>query len=290
MERGIVCAGYGGFYQVALEGGPMLRCTARGKLKRRFGAIYAGDRVEVQRLADGGVVENILPRQNLLHRPKVANVRRAILVQALRDPVCDLFLLEKMIVVALQQGIEPFVCFNKGDLDPALGDKLCGLYRQAGFAAAAVSAVDGWGVDAAAMLAEDGITILAGPSGVGKSSLLNRLCPQIQAQVGDISVKLQRGKHTTRYVTLYPLPKGRGMLADTPGFSLLDLPAGLTQAQIQAAYPEFAAWPGCRFQGCRHDREPGCRVRQAALDGDIDEQRYQRYVAILRQAQEREEK
>ena len=290
MERGIVCAGYGGFYQVALAGGAMLCCTARGKLKRRFGAIYAGDRVEVECLADGGVVENILPRDNLLLRPKVANVRRAILVQALRDPAYDLFLLEKMIVVALQQGISPFICFNKGDLEPVLGEKLCGLYRRAGFAAAVVSAVDGWGVDAGAMLAEDGITILAGPSGVGKSSLLNRLCPESQAQVGDISAKLQRGKHTTRYVTLYPLPNSRRMLADTPGFSLLDLPAGLSPQQVQTAYPEFAPWTDCRFQGCLHLREPGCRVRQAAENGEIDEGRYQRYAAILRQTQEREEK
>lgn len=289
---GIMVSGYGGFYQVRLGDGRVIVCRARGRLKREFGGIFAGDMVEITIVSgNDGVIERILPRHNYLLRPKIANVDQAVLVMAAHDPDYDLFLLDKMILISLQKGIKPLICFNKSDLanDGELS-LLVEVYARAEIDCLLISAKQNKGIDELAAKLSQGVSVLAGQSGVGKSSLLNRLLPGYEAQIGEISTKLQRGKHTTRYVTILPLANGLGMIADTPGFSLLDMPEEIDDRKLPDLYADFKALGVCRFDGCLHDKEPDCLVKQAVSEGIINRDRYQRYLQILNELRTREVK
>ncbi|MEG1998118.1 MAG: ribosome small subunit-dependent GTPase A, partial [Clostridiales bacterium] len=196
LWAGMVVAGYGGFYQVQIADGAVIICRARGRLKQQYAGIYVGDQVEISIISGtDGVLENILPRKNQLLRPKIANVSQAVLVQAAREPAYDLYLLDKMLVVAGLQGIKPLICFNKADLAaPGELEQIAAVYRCAGYVCCGVSALSGAGIADLLCYFGEGITVLAGPSGVGKSSLLNQLVPGMTAKTGEISVRLQRGK------------------------------------------------------------------------------------------------
>ena len=291
---GMVVSGYGGFYQVRLEGGQVVNCKPRGRLKKEFSKIYSGDKVEISFTPeDNGVIETIAPRRVLLPRPNIANVDRLLLVLAWTMPDFDLLLADRMLVIAARVGVAPILCFNKIDLLPEANSSdlaaLCQVYEAAGVPVLAISATENVGIDQVRKVLADGITVMAGQSGVGKSSLLNRLLPEEKAETGEVSDRLRRGKHTTRYTRILPMDEqGKGFIADTPGFFTLDLPCDLEEKELASYYPEFRAASACRFDGCIHDKEPDCGVKQAGAAGGIDKGRYQRYLRLLQEIRERE--
>ena len=290
---GRVVSGFGGFYQVLTAEGTVT-CKGRGRLKKEFQSILTGDLVEISRQSDGsGMIEAILPRRGVLPRPHIANVDLAVIVLAWKMPEYDLLLLDNLLLAYELAGVDTALCFNKCDLMAPGEESRFSAIRRAYAAAScpvlAVSAVEGRGVDELRSLLRGRLSVLAGPSGVGKSSLLNRLIPGEMAEIGQVSDRLRRGRHTTRYTRLLPLEDG-GMLADSPGFFVLETPREVTRDLLPAMYPEYLRLaPSCRFDGCRHHKEPGCAVRQAVAEGRLDEDRYERYLRILREITEREE-
>lgn len=276
-----------GFYRVALPGAETVTCRARGRLKGSEG-IYPGDRVTVMLLEEepgSGRVEEVHPRKNLLARPAVANVDRVVIVTPLARPRPQSLLLDRILVLIHQAGMEPYLCWNKADLEPdgeAL--ELVRIYERCGFATAVTSAVTGQGIDTLVQTLQGGVAVLAGPSGAGKSSLLNRLAPEARQQTSEVSRKSGRGRHTTRSARLWPV--GAGWIADTPGFSRLDLPL-MEPRELAGAYPEFTPYAGeCRYPGCLHATEPGCAVQEAARSGEIPSLRHQQYLRLLQEVTE----
>lgn len=295
--RGTVVSGFGGFYQVLPEGGgPILNCRGRGRIKRSFDRIYTGDQVRVSPQEAGrGMVEEIYPRRNCLQRPHIVNIDQVVIVMSWRLPDLDLLLLDNMLLMCALAQVRPLLALNKIDLlQPGEEAELAAIrqaYAQAGLPLLTLSAAEGRGLAELRLALAGQRSVLAGPSGVGKSSLLNLILPEEHAETGAVSDRLQRGKHTTRYVRLLQLEQG-GMLADTPGFFVLDTPPAVDQYNLPALYPEYAricaGEEGCRFESCRHDQEPDCAVKAALEQGRLDPGRYRRYLRILHQIQQRE--
>ncbi|MGE5449925.1 MAG: ribosome small subunit-dependent GTPase A, partial [Methanomassiliicoccales archaeon] len=220
--EGLVIKHYSGFYYVAV-GEEILECRSRGRLKKE--SVLSGDRVEVTDLGNGqGVVETVLPRVSELARPPVANINTVIVVVAQNNPPPSLWLLDRLLVLITFQGLKPILILNKADLDPVpdAGD-LPKIYQACGYQVIKTSTRDGEGLDDVIAAMQSRISVLAGQSGVGKSSLLNQVCPGLTLKTGEVSKKIGRGRHTTRHTELFPVPGG-GWVADTPGFSVLDLP------------------------------------------------------------------
>lgn len=282
MPQGIIVKAIGGFYFVN-DGDKTYSCKIRGKLKRRDGGIMVGDDVEFSILNDEqGVVEDILPRRNSMIRPKIANVNQGLIILAAQDPAPDFLLLDKLLIFMQRAGISPVICFNKTDLLTADDPVYASLreYEQAGFPVIYASAEQGAGKDEIAAVLKGRITVLAGPSGAGKSSTLNLQHDGFQLETGDISEKLGRGRHTTRCVELLELDGG--WVADTPGFSRLDLLSDMEPEELGQCYPEFRSrMEQCYYDGCLHDKEPDCAVKAALAAGEISQNRYDRYLQLL---------
>ena len=281
--KGVIVKAIGGFYYVS-DGKETFTCKIRGKLKRRDGGIMVGDYVNFSIVSgDQGVVEDILPRTNSMIRPKIANVNQGLIVLAAKDPEPDFMLLDRLLIFMQRAGVMPVICFNKNDLlKPE--DKIYSElqdYEEAGFMVVYASALTEQGRAQLHDVLADKITVLAGPSGAGKSSILN-LQQQTARETGSVSQKLKRGRHTTRCVELLPLEGG--WVADTPGFSRLDLPKDMLPEELTDWYPEFRKLAGnCRFDGCRHHKEPGCAVKEALASEDISQGRYDRYLMLLQE-------
>jgi len=296
--NGLVLSGFGGFYQVLTDLGEKT-CKPRGRLQKDEGGIYPGDSVKIELLSvtgEGGVdgmITQVLPRFNQLQRPKVANIDQAVLVLAVNDPQPDWILLDKMLVMAAYNNIEPLICFNKCDMlspeEKVIFLNLSAPYRKLGIPVLMVSAILGEGIDDLLEKLRGKISVFAGPSGVGKSSLLNRLYPDLSLATGKVSRRLGRGRHTTRHVHMIRMAEDT-FIADTPGFSLLDLPEDISVNQLPLLYPDFNDLGSCRFDGCIHYKEPGCVVKQALAEGLIDEARYNRYLKIYDELKDREVK
>ncbi|HBG02076.1 MAG TPA: ribosome small subunit-dependent GTPase A [Firmicutes bacterium] len=283
MKQGIITKGIGGTYEVQTDAG-MLLCTLRGKLRLRDDRVLVGDRVEVSLLPDGsgGVVENILPRQSELVRPAIANVDQVAVVVAVENPSPNYLLMDRILVQAELLHLSSVVVFNKSDLHPAKARELANMYGSIPYPTVVTSVTENTGLDQLRELLKGKITTLAGPSGVGKSSLLNALDPSLNLETGTVSAKAQRGKHTTRSVELLSL--GDGYVADTPGFSQLGL-SSEEESELQYAFPEFLPLlEKCRFRGCLHRHEPGCRVKEALQEGEILPRRYEHYLTLLEEA------
>ncbi|MCR5834491.1 MAG: ribosome small subunit-dependent GTPase A [Selenomonadaceae bacterium] len=274
---------YNSFFFVKSDN-ELIPCKLRGLLKRdkKIGsAVCVGDFVEISRLRDGsGVIESIQSRRNFLIRPPVANVDRVILTFAVDAPKLHPLLLNRFITLAEQSALdEIIICVNKSDL--ATEENFLAEYESL-YKILRVSAATGEGIDELKKILSTGVTVLAGPSGVGKSSLLNAVDNNLQLKVGKVSEKILRGKHTTRVAEL--LQYNDGFLVDTPGFSAVDLvDAGLDKNKLRHCFKEFTQFAGaCKFRNvCTHSHEPDCGVKAAVERGDILRERYDAYLTLL---------
>lgn len=283
--EGIIIKGIGGFYYVKTDAG-VYECKARGLFRKQKMTPLAGDRCIILAQEDmTGYIEEILPRKNAFIRPPISNVDLFFIVCAASSPLPMPILMDKLSVVALKEGAEVRIIINKMDLETAETRALAGAYEKAGFTVYTVSAAKGEVTDKIKTDMNGKISVFAGSSGVGKSSLLNCLFPDINQKTGKISEKIGRGKHTTREVTLINLPDG-GYIADTPGFSELEI-ADITDVEkeeLAEYFPEIEKYSGeCNFRDCRHINEPGCGVKKAVEDGKIALSRYESYKEIFGQ-------
>jgi ribosome biogenesis GTPase len=284
MSRGIIIKAIGGFYYVN-DGNKNYTCKIRGKLKLKGNGVMVGDYVNFDVLNDDqGVIEDVLPRKNSLIRPKIANVNQGLIVLASKDPDPDFMLLDRLLILMQRAKIEPVICFNKVDLlaDDDVVYNYLRDYEDAGFTVVYASAENGKGKEDLSALLAKKITVLAGPSGAGKSSTLNLQHEEFSLEIGNISEKLGRGRHTTRCVELLKLDDG--WVADTPGFSRLDLPGDMQLEELASYYPEFKRYAElCRYDGCIHYQEPDCAIKKALADGKISSARYERYLLLLQE-------
>jgi ribosome biogenesis GTPase len=281
MERstGRILRSLSGFYDVQTSQG-LITCRARGILRRGDNVPLTGDMVEVSVEKGKGMVEKILPRQNWFIRPAVANVDALVIFAANVNPVTEPFLIDRVAAIAGDRGVKVVICINKCDLDPAVD--LEKIYRDAGYPVIVTSAETGEGVEELRQLLEGKLTAFTGNSGVGKSSILNRLCPELALPTGEVSEKLGRGRHTTRHVELYRLGDDT-YVADTPGFSSFDTDQMdlVVKEDLQYAFPDFAPYLGrCQFHDCSHRKEPGCAVTAAVAEGKIGPTRYDSYLKL----------
>lgn len=264
----------------------IITCRGRGSLRRTGESPLTGDMVEISLEQGKGMVEKILPRRNHFVRPAVANVDALVVFAANANPVTEPFLIDRVAAIAGDQEVPVYLCVNKCDLDPAVD--LVRIYRKAGFPIIQASAETGEGVEALRVLIAGKLTAFTGNTGVGKSSMLNALCPQLQLATGQVSDKLGRGRHTTRHVELYGLGEGTYVM-DTPGFSSFDTEQmdALLKENLQYTFPDFAPYLGqCQFHDCSHRAEPGCRVRQAVEEGSVERTRYNSYLRLYEKAEQ----
>lgn len=287
--QGKIIKGIAGFYDVAVEG-TIYRCRAKGIFRNQKVKPLVGDWVEIEILDEKdreGNLTEILPRMNELIRPAVANVDQAIVVFAAKNPKPNYNLLDRFLMTMEKQGIPVIVCFNKKDLakEKELA-QLESIYEQCGHQVVFISAKEGNGIHEIRDLIRGKTTVLAGPSGVGKSSLMNQLNPDANMEVGAVSRKIQRGRHTTRHSELIMIERGTFVL-DTPGFSSLFIDR-FEEDEVKDYFQEFAPYESqCRFQGCSHTHEPDCGVKKALEEGRISRIRYENYVNIYQELKEK---
>ncbi len=283
--EGIIIRALSGFYDVDI-GERVVRCRARGKFRREHITPLVGDRVRFRMSGGDGYVEELLPRKNRFVRPAVANVDALVMLAAQVNPVTEPFLIDRVAAIAAEQRVELILALNKCDLNPA--EELYAIYQNTGMTVLQISAKTGQGVETLRQTLKGRVAAFTGNSGVGKSSLLNRLFPEARLPVGDVSEKLGRGRHTTRHVELFSLPDGTKVM-DTPGFSAFDtdqMELG-TPEQLALAFPEFAPYLGqCRFDDCAHIKEKGCAVLEALAEGKIHPSRHASYVRLYEKAKE----
>ena len=291
MLEGTIIKGYSGFYYVACEG-TVYECSLRGKNRKKSVKFLPGDKVKFSVDGDslkGGAIEEVLPRKNELLRPPVANLDQLVILAAVYDPLPDLRLIDRLTVFAKWNQITPVIVFNKCDLvNEAEQQKLIDIYKPAGFAVHMCSTVTGQGIEEIKAVLHGKCTVLAGNSGVGKTSLMNAISDQWELATGEISDKSKRGKHTTRHVELFQLDKDT-LIADTPGFSSLVLPEDIKREELSRLFPEFLSRIGdCRFATCMHKNEPDCAVKEALENGEIAQSRYDNYLAFLEEVIQQE--
>ena len=282
-RTGRILRSLSGFYDVITPEG-MVTCRARGILRKEGNSPLTGDIVNITVEKGKGMVEAIAPRRNSFVRPAVANVDVLVVFAANVNPVTEPFLIDRVAAIAGDQEVQVVLCVNKCDLDPALD--LVRIYTKAGFTVITTSAETGEGVEVLRSVLDGKLAAFTGNSGVGKSSILNRLAPGLQLPVGEVSEKLGRGRHTTRHVELYCLGENT-YVADTPGFSSFDTDQMdvILKENLQYAFPDFGAHIGrCRFDDCSHRREPGCAVRAALEAGEIEPTRYDSYLRLYEKA------
>lgn len=286
MSKGTILKALSGFYYVDDgTGGPLISCRGRGRLRHAKVTPLVGDEVIFTLSGDGsGMVDEVLPRRNQFERPTVANIDQLVIIASGAIPITDPYLIDRMVSIAAWKGCESVICLNKCDLDGA--DDIYKTYQDAGFQTLRVSAETGEGLDALYTAIAGKVSAFTGNSGVGKSSILNRLEPDFNLQVGEVSNKLGRGRHTTRHVELFRLKNG-AIVADTPGFSSFDTEAleGCGKENLAATYQEFTPYLNdCRFVGCAHVKEKGCAVLEALAQGKIAPSRHASYVRLYQQA------
>lgn len=281
MRQGKIIRGIGGFYYVYVsELSEIIECRAKGIFRNQNIRPLVGDNVEVDVLdrekCTGNIIR-ILPRKNVLIRPAASNVDQAAVIFALSYPRPNLNLLDRFLLMMETQNVPAVICFNKSDdQSQEVSEQLQKNYEKTGSVVLQTSTVTGEGLDVFRKTLAGRTTVLAGPSGVGKSSVMNALFPEAGMETGAISDKIKRGKHTTRHTELFYTGNGTYIM-DTPGFTSLRLPA-IEKEELRAYYPEFSPFQEqCRFQGCVHISEPDCSVKAALERGDISRSRYDNY-------------
>lgn len=293
MVQGKIIKGIAGFYYVFVEGCGTYECKAKGIFRNQKVKPLVGDDVEIQILDEQektGNMVRIFPRRSELIRPAVANVDQALVIFAAAKPKPNLSLLDRFLIMMKRQNIRTVICFNKKDeASPEELSRLERIYAGCGSRVLFLSAVCREGVEAVREILQGQTTTVAGPSGVGKSTLINLLVPDADMETGNISEKIDRGKHTTRHSELFRV-EADSYIFDTPGFSSLEL-MNLEKEELRFSFPEFQKYEGtCRFQGCVHDREPGCKVKEAVEAGLISRERYDSYLCLYRELKEREKR
>ena len=284
-QTGRIIRSLSGFYDVQTPAG-VITCRGRGVLRKKGDSPLTGDMVEISVEQGKGMVERILPRKNRFIRPAVANVDALVVFAANVNPVTEPFLIDRVAAIAGDQEVPVYLCVNKCDLDPAVD--LVRIYQSAGFPVIRASAETGEGVDQLRQLIAGKLTAFTGNTGVGKSSMLNALCPELALATGEVSEKLGRGRHTTRHVQMYCLGEDT-YVADTPGFSSFDTEQMdvLLKENLQYTFPDFGAFLGrCQFHDCSHRAEPGCCVRDAVEAGHIEKTRYDSYLHLYEKAEQ----
>ena len=283
--KGIIIKITGGFYYVEAAG-DVYECKARGVFRKRGTSPLVGDIVDITVPDDGYCsIDKIHERRNSLIRPALANLDNLMIISSVKEPDVNLYLIDKMSAAAVNKEIMPIVVFSKTDLAPA--DHLVETYRQVNIPAFCYSSVDNRGLDEIKAVLKDKVTAFCGNSGVGKSTLLNALFPELSLQTGEISDKLGRGKHTTRTVELFK--KHGGYIADTPGFSTVDIERFelIRKDELKFAFPEFDEYFGtCQFNSCNHVCEKGCKVLEAVEKGTIPVSRHDSYVRMYNEVKD----
>lgn len=281
--QGKIIKGIAGFYYVHVIGAGVYECKAKGIFRKEKIKPLVGDNVEIDIISEEektGNISRILQRKNELIRPAVANIDQAMVIFAAAKPKPNFNLLDRFLIMMEQQQVETVICFNKQDLatEEEL-QKLEETYQKCGYHILFTSARKEEGLEAVKKVLEGKTTTVAGPSGVGKSSLINLLQPEIEMETGNISEKIERGKHTTRHSQLIHI-KDNTYIMDTPGFSSLYL-MGFEKEELKEYFKEFKEYePECRFLGCSHIHEPDCGVKRALEEGKISRIRYENYVAM----------
>ncbi len=288
--QGKIIRGVAGFYYVNVEGCGVYECKAKGIFRNRKIKPLPGDDVKVTVLdkeAMTGNIEDIMDRRSELIRPAVANADQAVIVFAMSWPEPNFNLLDRFLVLMHRQQMETVICFNKKDqIEERVQKEFLRIYEKSGCRVLMVSAKKGDGIGELAAQLKGRVTVLAGPSGVGKSTILNALYPQANMQTGNISEKIRRGKHTTRHSELFYVGGGT-YLFDTPGFSSLYLDE-MEKEELKDCYAEFGDYAGeCRYLSCLHDKEPSCAVKNAVLEGKISRERYENYVLLFHELKNR---
>ncbi|MDD4565703.1 MAG: ribosome small subunit-dependent GTPase A [Eubacteriales bacterium] len=286
MIQGTIIKGIAGFYYVK-AGDIVYECKARGIFKKDGITPYVGDEVIIENLNESeAVINEILPRKNLFIRPPVANVDCFVIVVAAAKPDPNSEIIDKLLVMAEKEHTDIIICINKMDL---INDKeinrILEIYKDI-YPVVCTCGKTGEGVQELSALLGNRKSALAGPSGTGKSTLLNRLQTRFTVETGDISEKTKRGKHTTRHVEIFETDSG-ALIFDTPGFTSFEI-LDADEDELHYLYPEMLRFiGGCKYDNCRHIKEPGCRVMQAVREGNIHELRYKSYIKQYKEIQEK---
>lgn len=283
MIEGRIIKGIGGFYYIETEKG-LYECRARGIFRKNKITPLVGDFVKISVVDEDnkkGVVEEIQERKTELVRPPIANVNKALIVFAVKNPTPHLSLLDRFIVLAERENLEIVIILTKIDLDDDnTFEKIKNIYEPCGYKVIGVSNLENKNIDKVKEELKDNTVVFAGPSGVGKSSLLNQIDSNFQLKTGDVSDKIKRGKHTTRHAELFELKFG-GMVADTLGFSSLTLD-DIEDIDLKDYFIEFEDYDDCKFGSrCIHQNEPNCAVKEAVENGEIPKERYESYIQLL---------
>ena len=281
--KGKIVKGIAGFYYVHVVESGVYECKAKGVFRKEKIKPLVGDNVEIEVLNEDskeGNIVRILPRKNELIRPAVANIDQALVVFAVAKPDPHFNLLDRFLVMMEMKELPVVLCFNKSDIaDDALIEKLRQVYEPTGYPLIFTSAREDDNIEEVRKVLKGKTTAIAGPSGVGKSSIINLLQPEANMETGTISRKIERGKHTTRHSELFPIDE-ESYIMDTPGFSSLYV-NDFEKEELKYYFPEFAEYEGmCRFNGCDHVHEPGCAVKEAVEEKKIHEIRYQDYIEM----------
>lgn len=285
--EGIIYKGIGGFYYVKTDDGRVQECRARGVLRKRGQKPVAGDRVRLESEAGTYYIDALMPRKNLFVRPPVANVDRFFVVASTTEPAPSFLVIDKLLAVALDQEADAVLVVSKPDLESP--KSLQEAYHTSGIPVVVVCADAGEGLDELRPMLEGRLNVFCGNSGVGKSTLLNALAPNVEREVGEISKKLGRGRHTTREVELFEV--AGGLVADTPGFASFDVQSAgeILADNLQLCFPEIKSRIGeCKFSGCSHTVEKGCAVLDAVEKGEIAKSRWQSYKTLYEEARQAE--
>ena len=284
--NGIIIKGIGGFYYVEAADGIVYECKARGVFRKEKITPLAGDRVEITVESNNkNSIDKILERRNFFKRPPIANIDTLVIVSSVCDPRPNLLIIDRLTAVASYKNVEPIIVFTKDDLQSA--NEFVKIYTNAGFKTFAVSNENGEGIEKVKSIIDGGITVFTGNSGVGKSSLINRMYPDFCLETGEISRKLGRGRHTTRHVELFKV--GSGYIADTPGFSSLDFETNdlIKKDELAFCFPDFTDYIGsCRFSTCAHVNDKGCSLVEAVKNGDVERTRHESYVTMYNEVKD----
>lgn len=277
--EGTIIKGIGGFYYVKINN-DIIECKARGKFRSKGLVPMVGDNVIISVKNNQGAIEDICKRKNQLIRPAVSNISQAFIVFALKNPEINLELLNKFLLQCEMKNIKSVVCFNKIDLEENfINHDAVKMVKSAGYEYVFLNAKKGIGLDKIKDKFKGNVTVFCGPSGVGKSTILNKFVGTELMATGDISEKLKRGKHTTRHSELIEI--SGGFLVDTPGFSTIELSID-SKESLKEFFPEFFRYDSqCKFNGCMHYKEPGCRIKEALDEEEINVNRYNFYTKTL---------